>query len=88
MPVSFIQKYLVKKLDLTNEAEVSSWHLPSNITMNNWAVVGFVLEIIFFLKVILCISTTIILCAFIGLLLKSLYCAHFEMNIFHPQRIW
>lgn len=28
MPVSFIQKYLVKKLDLTNEAEVCLSFLP------------------------------------------------------------
>lgn len=29
LPVSFIQKYLVKKLDLTSEAEVSSqFHFP------------------------------------------------------------
>ena len=28
MPVSFIQKYLVKKLDLTSEAEVCSSFLP------------------------------------------------------------
>lgn len=36
MPVSFIQKYLVKKLDLSSEAEVSSLQFPSNKTKNNW----------------------------------------------------
>lgn len=30
MPVTFIQKYLVKKLELTSEAEVSMFLLPSN----------------------------------------------------------
>ena len=30
MPVTFIQKYLVKKLELTSEAEVSLFLLPSN----------------------------------------------------------
>lgn len=42
MPVSLIQKYLVKKLDLGNEAEVSSWQLPSNITLKDWGVVDVV----------------------------------------------
>jgi hypothetical protein len=36
MPVSFIQKYLVKKLDLTSEAEVCLSFLPCHKAKDVW----------------------------------------------------
>lgn len=43
MPVSFIQKYLMKKLDLTNEAEVCTSSLPCQKPEDVWMLFFYVI---------------------------------------------